>query len=292
MPLSPPRRLRSAVPLVRARLRSDSFAPGAPAWFDGAHGGRSARAHLGRGITEPALGDRDRLRALSAVGSDVKQVDVLDRDTEGHGTRVEYRVAGLGKSIRYVLEYDYTDTPGTFSWHFVEGDWLRKLDGRYGFEPVADDTRDVRPGRRHVRTASRADQASCREHDHGHRAQGAEERGGAMSTEALRDDEPDARDENDYADPEAPGPTMPPPTAVESLVNALLEAGPEVAEHVVKAAQELLLAVQVVVDAADRAVQEQQMIRAERAATDESGAGDGGAGDPDEAEVRHLDLAD
>jgi hypothetical protein len=113
-----------------------------------------------------------------------------------------------------------------------------------------------------------------------------------MSTEALRDDEPDAGDENDYADPDAPGPTMPPPTAVESLVNALLEAGPEVAEHVVKAAQELLLAVQVVVDAADRAVQEQQAIRAERAASDESGAGDGGAADADEAEVRHLDLAD
>ena len=90
----------------------------------------------------------------------------------------------------------------------------------------------------------------------------------------------------------APGPTMPPPTAVESLVNALLEAGPEVAEHVVKAAQELLLAAQVVVDAADQAVQEQQTIRAERAASDESGAGDGGAADPDEAEVRHLDLAE
>jgi hypothetical protein len=83
---------------------------------------------------------------------------------------------------------------------------------------------------------------------------------------------------------------MPPPTAVESLVNALLEAGPEVAEHVVKAAQELLMAVQVVVDAADRAVQEQQAIRAERTAA-ESGREDG-VGAPDEAEVRHLDLAD
>jgi ribosome-associated toxin RatA of RatAB toxin-antitoxin module len=72
---------------------------------------------------------------------DVKQVDVLDRDSEGRGTRVEYRVAGLGKSIRYVLEYDYSDAPGAFSWHFVEGDWLRKLDGRYGFEPDADGTR-------------------------------------------------------------------------------------------------------------------------------------------------------
>ena len=109
-----------------------------------------------------------------------------------------------------------------------------------------------------------------------------------MSTEALRDEEPESRDENVYADPDAPGPTMPPPSAVESLVNALLEAGPEVAEHVVKAAQELLLAVQVIVDAADRAVQEQQSIRAERTAAEESA----GTEDEDEAEVRHLDLAD
>ncbi|HEY8216123.1 MAG TPA: hypothetical protein VIH82_03250 [Acidimicrobiia bacterium] len=107
-------------------------------------------------------------------------------------------------------------------------------------------------------------------------------------SEALRNEESGSSDEgSDYADPDAPGPSMPPPTAVESLVNALLEAGPEVAEHVVKAAQELLLAVQAIVDAADRAVQEQQTIRADRTA-DEATA----ARSEDEAEVRHLDLAD
>ena len=44
-------------------------------------------------------------------------------------------------------------------------------------------------------------------------------------------------------------------------MNALLEAGPDVAEHVVRAAQELLLAAQTVVDAAQRAVEEQQALR-------------------------------
>ena len=58
----------------------------------------------------------------------------------------------------------------------------------------------------------------------------------------------------------APG--LPAPTALESLINALLEAGPDVAEHVVRAAQELLLAAQAVIDAADRAVAEQQGVRA------------------------------
>jgi ribosome-associated toxin RatA of RatAB toxin-antitoxin module len=72
---------------------------------------------------------------------DVKHVAVLERDDEGRGTRVEYRVAGLGKSIRYVLEYDYAEAPATFSWQFVEGDWLRRLDGQYGFEAEGDGTR-------------------------------------------------------------------------------------------------------------------------------------------------------
>ena len=42
---------------------------------------------------------------------DVKEVKILERDDEGRGLRVEYRAAALGKSIRYVLEYDYSEAP-------------------------------------------------------------------------------------------------------------------------------------------------------------------------------------
>ena len=65
---------------------------------------------------------------------DVKEARILERDAEGRGHRVEYRAAALGKSVRYVLEYDYTEAPHAFSWKFVEGDMLRRLDGRYRFE--------------------------------------------------------------------------------------------------------------------------------------------------------------
>ena len=68
---------------------------------------------------------------------DVREVKILERDAEGRGHRVEYRAAALGKSIRYVLEYDYTEAPEAFSWKFVEGDMLRRLDGRYQFEADA-----------------------------------------------------------------------------------------------------------------------------------------------------------
>jgi ribosome-associated toxin RatA of RatAB toxin-antitoxin module len=72
---------------------------------------------------------------------DVKHIDVLDRDDAGRGQHVEFRVAGLGRSIHYVLEYDYSESPGAFSWRLIKGDVLRRLDGRYGFEPEGDATR-------------------------------------------------------------------------------------------------------------------------------------------------------
>lgn len=115
-------------------------------------------------------------------------------------------------------------------------------------------------------------------------------------SEPVRDDAP-ARDEmrdemnDEMGDTVSDEPTgaadesagaMPPPTSVESLVGALLEAGPEVAEHVVRAAQELLLAAQAIVDAAEKAVREQQDLR----------SGNGGHDAEAAAPVRRLDLAE
>jgi uncharacterized protein YndB with AHSA1/START domain len=72
---------------------------------------------------------------------DVKHVAILDRDADGRASRVEYRVAGLGQSIRYVLRYDYGDAPHSFSWQLDESDKLRQLDGRYTFDADGDGTR-------------------------------------------------------------------------------------------------------------------------------------------------------
>jgi uncharacterized membrane protein len=74
---------------------------------------------------------------------DVKSAKVLEYDDEGRGTKVEYRAAALGKSVRYILEYDYTEAPNAFSWHFVEGDMLKSLDGTYRFEPEGDSSTRV-----------------------------------------------------------------------------------------------------------------------------------------------------
>jgi hypothetical protein len=65
---------------------------------------------------------------------DVREATIIETDEHGRGTKVEYRAAALGKSIRYVLAYDFSDAPTAFSWQLVEGDMLRRLDGSYRFE--------------------------------------------------------------------------------------------------------------------------------------------------------------
>lgn len=67
--------------------------------------------------------------------ADIKSVEVLERDGQGRGTKVRYRAAAMGQSIRYTLDYDYSDAPRTLSWVQTDGDLTRKLDGAYVFEP-------------------------------------------------------------------------------------------------------------------------------------------------------------
>lgn len=65
---------------------------------------------------------------------DVKSVRVVETDAEGRGSKVEYRAAAMGRSIRYVLAYDFSEAPHAFSWKLVEGDMVRRLDGSYRFD--------------------------------------------------------------------------------------------------------------------------------------------------------------
>ena len=72
---------------------------------------------------------------------DIKRAVVLARDSEGRASSVEFRAAALGKSITYVLAYDFADAPHSFSWRLDHGDLLRRLDGSYRFEPEGEATR-------------------------------------------------------------------------------------------------------------------------------------------------------
>ena len=67
---------------------------------------------------------------------DVKEATVRARDDQGRATRVEFRASALGRSTRYTLEYDYSDAPNRLSWHLVDGDIMRSIDGAYSFVEV------------------------------------------------------------------------------------------------------------------------------------------------------------
>ena len=73
--------------------------------------------------------------------TDVKEVDVTDRDDEGRGTRVKYKISALGQTIGYILAYDYTAAPGGFSWNLEKAQVLSRLDGTYRFDPDGAGTR-------------------------------------------------------------------------------------------------------------------------------------------------------
>jgi len=250
---------------------------------------------------------------------DVKHAAVLERDEQGRGTRVEYRVAGLGRSIRYVLVYDYGEAPDAFSWSLVEGDVLRRLDGRYGFEVEDSGTRvtydlvvDVAiplPGLIKRRAAGMIMGTALKELKK--EAESMSEPLREVTTDDHIQSDDDSKPDDDSkvepprelratiadatgsngstSEPESDDESaqnLLPPTAIESLVRALLEASPEVAEHVVRAAQELLLAAQCVVDAVSDAVHEQQDLRREQTDADPST-------ELSDAEIlRHLDVAE
>ena len=69
---------------------------------------------------------------------DLKHVEVLERDDQGRGVEVLFRAAAMGRSTTYVLRYDYGDVPHQMPWTLVRGDIMRRLEGRYEFEPAAD----------------------------------------------------------------------------------------------------------------------------------------------------------
>jgi uncharacterized membrane protein len=67
---------------------------------------------------------------------DVKEAVVRERDALGRASKVEYRASALGRSTHYTLEYDYSDAPARLSWHLVDGDIMRAINGAYSFVEV------------------------------------------------------------------------------------------------------------------------------------------------------------
>lgn len=74
--------------------------------------------------------------------SGVKEVEVLETDSEGRVDRARFVLEGFIKEIEYVLKYNH-DRPNTLSWVAEESDDLKMLEGSYQFTPKDDATEVV-----------------------------------------------------------------------------------------------------------------------------------------------------
>lgn len=63
----------------------------------------------------------------------VKSAKVLERDPDGLGHVVEFRIDGVIRELGYTLAYSY-ERPHRVTWDLLSGDLLSKLDGEYRFD--------------------------------------------------------------------------------------------------------------------------------------------------------------
>jgi ribosome-associated toxin RatA of RatAB toxin-antitoxin module len=75
--------------------------------------------------------------------SDLKAVEVLERDEEGRASVVAFRAAAFGRSTSYTLQYDYSGLPDEIAWAQKQGDLTSRLDGSYHFAATADGETEV-----------------------------------------------------------------------------------------------------------------------------------------------------
>jgi len=68
--------------------------------------------------------------------TDLKEIDVVERDADGRALEVAFRAAAFGRSTKYTLRYDYSFAPELISWHQTRGDVAESLNGSYRFDPV------------------------------------------------------------------------------------------------------------------------------------------------------------
>jgi uncharacterized protein YndB with AHSA1/START domain len=76
--------------------------------------------------------------AYPAWAKDIKEAEVVHRDTDGRASVVRFRAAAMGRSTTYLLGYDYGEAPRVLAWHLLEGDITKQLDGSYTFALSAD----------------------------------------------------------------------------------------------------------------------------------------------------------
>ena len=94
--------------------------------------------------------------------SAVIETEVLDRDSEGRGSRVRMKVDAKIRKVEYIVKYSY-DLPNRLSWEQESGD-LKENTGVYSFAPRADGGSDRYGNHRRAAGADGDPAADLRRH--------------------------------------------------------------------------------------------------------------------------------
>lgn len=84
------------------------------------------------------IGDLERYPVWQ---DEIETVEVLETDEDGWPVKAWFSVDAKMLRTTYTLAYSYTDT--TMSWWLVEGEHVRRIDGRYVLEGEDDGTTRV-----------------------------------------------------------------------------------------------------------------------------------------------------
>jgi uncharacterized membrane protein len=72
----------------------------------------------------------------------MREVEIVERDTDGRPGRVHFQVDGMIKEISYDLDYEY-EPPVRMSWTAVPGADIREMVGSYELTELEGGTTDV-----------------------------------------------------------------------------------------------------------------------------------------------------
>ena len=75
--------------------------------------------------------------------SSIKSSEVVDRDDQGHVTKVKMTIdAGMMKD-RVILDYDWSEAPARLSFSLDDADLLTGMDGAYIIKSIDDESTEV-----------------------------------------------------------------------------------------------------------------------------------------------------
>lgn len=83
------------------------------------------------------------IESFPTWSSAIKEVEVLERDSDGRATQVKVKVEAGALKDRATLSYDYSKLPGEISFSLDDADLMTEMNGSYLVKDNGDDTTTV-----------------------------------------------------------------------------------------------------------------------------------------------------